>query len=1001
MKKIILLSAAVLAGSVFADWSYDASAKTITDNNWVLTVSKSEDGLSVSKVVSVTDPKEIDLSQKAVDGEGNQFDIIAIGNDCFSKKEVEVVRLGDQIKSLGQRAFYNCTALKEVTPLMPASLTKIGQGVFSKCSSLEGDVVFPENVIEIASQWHSAAESYGFFYNTKITSCDMSKATMTTVLKYSFSKCTQLKTVKLPKNIEYLGEQAFAGSEALTKIEPFLPDTLTRIGACCFKDCISLEGDLVLGGSKPVYCDYFSDSGQGVFRGCSKIKSAKILSQIGLYKSQAPYYYPGELSGGLFYNCKGLVQVEFYEDVLYVTAQAFVGCSSLTNVIFHGTMPTTFNSQAFGTKNPRIFYTRFDDTWSSVAEKFTTFTEMNESLEAEYRKVYPEDKVLPLGKIITGYNNSALLWISDVMPGLEENVVYVESSLDELEISGIGVAPDYGVLTGLENGTTKVFTAPENITTDSGRYKCVGYTLSYEMGVGSREFSTPVINNSTQCTITQQDNRVWRLIWLWETDGYKLNTNVNDVDAGNVTCSPEAQGTYDEGAVVNVTASPKSGYKFLRWYGDVPKGKEFDRTITVTMDQGKSVTAVFSKPWSYDTAAKTITDGNWVLSVTGVNGVEGGLQIGKIVSVVDPLALDLSQSVNDSSGNLYNVVAIAENCFSGQSIRFLDLGDEIKTIGHRAFSKCYSLEWAFPLMPAKLTSFGEGVFSECILLSGDVVFPGSEIATPNSNSSSGVEDGWFYKTKITSCDMSKATMITIANHSFSQCTDLKSVKMPNGIKSLGNQAFNGATALLSIEPFLPNTLTSIGFSCFQDCSNLEGDLVINGDNPITAVHNSNNISIGAFAGCGKIKSAKLLVPAVNVSGTSYGVLFGMFNGCTALESVELCEGVNCILEHSFNNCKGLKDITFLGPVPTYSSSSQKPSFSGVTDKQIRFHVSKKDATWQNFRVNSVTPMNEALIAEWETIYPGEARPKGQFVLDGKKMWLCPDFGITGFFIKVR
>ena len=194
MKKIILLSAAVLAGSVFADWSYDASAKTITDNNWVLTVSKSEDGLSVSKVVSVTDPKEIDLSQKAVDGEGNQFDIIAIGDDCFSTKEVEVVRLGDQIKSLGKRAFYKCTALKEVTPLMPASLTKIGQGVFSECSSLEGDVVFPENVIEIVASWHSAAASYGFFYNTKITSCDMSKATMTTVLQYSFSNCTQLKT---------------------------------------------------------------------------------------------------------------------------------------------------------------------------------------------------------------------------------------------------------------------------------------------------------------------------------------------------------------------------------------------------------------------------------------------------------------------------------------------------------------------------------------------------------------------------------------------------------------------------------------------------------------------------------------------------------------------------------------------------------------------------------------------------------------------------------------
>lgn len=991
MKKIILLSAAVLAGSVFADWSYNTSAKQITDGNWTLNVTASEDGLSVSKVFSVTDPKEIDLSQKAVDGEGNQFDIIAIGDDCFSTKEVEVVRLGDQIKSLGKRAFWKCTFLREVTPLMPASLTKIGQGVFSECSSLEGDVVFPENVIEIVASWHSSAASYGFFYNTKITSCDMSKATMTTVLQYSFSNCTQLKTVKLPKNVESLGDLTFAKSKALTKIEPFLPDTLTRIGACCFQDCTSLEGDLVLGGSKPVYCVYNNNSGDiSSFGGCSKIRSAKILTTIGQYRNSSPFEYPGELPQGLFYNCKGLVEVEFYGDVLYVTRMSFAGCSSLTNIIFHGSMPSTFNAYAFSANvaNTRIFYTRFDDTWESVAEKLT-FTEMTDALKEKYLAVYPEDKVLPLGQVKTG--NNATLWISDVMPGLEENVVYVDSSLKETKVAGSGVSPDYGVFTGLENGMTKVFTAPENITTDSGRYKCVGYSLSYEMGVGSREFSTPVINNSTQCTITQQDNRVWRLIWLWETEGYKLNAGVNDVDAGNVTCSPEAQGAYDVGTVVNVTASPKAGCKFLRWYGDVPKGKELDRTITVTMDEGKSVTAIFSKPWSYDTSAKTITDGNWVLSVTGVSGVEGGLQIGKVVSVGDQLSLDLSQSISDSSGNLYNIVAIAGECFNGKSIRFLYLGDEIKTIGHRAFCKCYSLEWAVPLMPAKLTSLGEGVFSECLLLSGDVVFPANEISVPHVYSTAGY--GWFYKTKITSCDMSKAMMTTISGASFSQCKELKRVKLPNGVTSLGDDAFNGASQLVAVEPFLPNTLTYIGRGCFQDCSNLEGDLVINGDSPITVVINNNNASLGAFKGCGKIKSVKLLVPSVNADGVSTG----MFNGCTALESVELCEGVNCISPWSFCNCKGLKDVTFLGSVPTFTANA----FYGVTDKQIRFHVSKKDTTWMDFRVNSVTPMNEALIAEWETIYPGEARPKGQFVLDGKKMWLCPDFGITGFFIKVR
>ena len=1000
MRKIILLSAAMLAVSVFADWSYNASAKTITDNNWVLNVTKSEDGITVTKVVSVNNPQEIDLSQKAVDGEGNQFDIIAIGTECFYQKAVEVVRLGDQIKTLGNRSFYKCTSLREVVPLLPASLTYLGQGSFSGCTSLEGDIVFPENTITSPYSWHSAADSYGWFYKTKITSCDMSKATISQIRDLSFSECPNLTTVKLPKGVKILGSQVFAKSKALTKVEPFLPDSLTRIGLCCFQDCTSLEGDLVLGGSNPIYCVYNNNSGDiSSFGGCSKIRSAKILTQIGQYKNNStPPESPGVIPQGMFSGCKGLVQVEFYADVLNITRMSFANCTSLTNIIFHGSMPPTINNAVntvtfSGNANTRIFYTRFDDTWGSIAEKVTSFTEMNDALKEKYLAVYPDDKVLPLGQI--KMRNNATLWISDVMPGLEEDVVYIESSIKEVNVIGSGVSPDYGVFTGLENGATKVFTAPEYITSDLGKFKCVGYSLSYETSVGSRVFSTPVINNSTQCTITQQDNRVWRLIWLWEADGYKLNTSVNDVDAGNVTCSPEAQGVYDAGAVVNVTASPKAGCNFLRWYGDVPKGKELDRTISLTMDQAKSVTAVFTKPWSYDTAAKTITDGNWVLSVTGVNGVEGGLQIGKVVSVVDPLALDLSQNVNDGGGNLYNIVALNSECFNAQPIRFLYLGDEIRTIGHRVFLNCSSLEWAAPLMPAKLTSLGEGVFSGCYLLTGDVVFPANEITVPHIHSTSGY--GWFYSAKITSCDMSKATMTTIPGASFSGCTELKNVKLPNGITSLGDDCFSGASKLVSVEPFLPNNLTSIGRSCFKDCVNLEGDLIIDGAETVTCYYNSGDSTLGTFVGCKKIKSAKLLAPLYDSSEKDTGVVQGMFNGCTQLETVELGESVNRFMKASFINCKALKDITFYGSVPTFTANSLKD----VTDKQIRFHVSKGDATWLNFRLNSTTPMNEALIAEWDAIYPGESRPKGQFVLDGKKMWLCPDFGTSGMLIYIR
>ncbi len=66
---------------------------------------------------------------------------------------------------------------------------------------------------------------------------------------------------------------------------------------------------------------------------------------------------------------------------------------------------------------------------------------------------------------------------------------------------------------------------------------------------------------------------------------------VNTVGQGSVTLDPPG-GTYPEGTVVTLTATPDSGWKFDNWSGDLSGSTN---PTTITMDSDKTVTANFSE----------------------------------------------------------------------------------------------------------------------------------------------------------------------------------------------------------------------------------------------------------------------------------------------------------------------------------------------------------------------------------------------------------------------
>ncbi|OGO19491.1 MAG: hypothetical protein A2Z15_06665 [Chloroflexi bacterium RBG_16_50_11] len=90
--------------------------------------------------------------------------------------------------------------------------------------------------------------------------------------------------------------------------------------------------------------------------------------------------------------------------------------------------------------------------------------------------------------------------------------------------------------------------------------------------------------NVTSTTITMNADKSVTAIFI---KLYTLTITVSPPEGGVVST---ANGTYDEGASVTITATAAEGYVFDHWEGDVTGT---DATVTITMDGNKNLTAIF------------------------------------------------------------------------------------------------------------------------------------------------------------------------------------------------------------------------------------------------------------------------------------------------------------------------------------------------------------------------------------------------------------------------
>ena len=367
-----------------------------------------------------------------------------------------------------------------------------------------------------------------------------------------------------------------------------------------------------------------------------------------------------------------------------------------------------------------------------------------------------------------------------------------------------------------------------------------------------------------------------------------------------------------------------------------------------------------------DFSAFAETSGDYEYSVLDDGTAEITKYKGSATNVAIPSTLDGK-----------TVTSIGEWVFSGcTGLTSITIPDSVTSIGDYAFWGCSGLTSIN--IPRNVSNIGYNPFIDCSNLESITVAENNEYYDSRNNCNAIIskqdildkyDDVVVTKanTIITGC---KNTVIpnsvtSIGCSAFDDCTGLTSVTIPKNVTSIGSWAFSGCTGLTSIN--IPKNVSEIGNNPFSACSNLESITVAENNEYYDSRNNCNAIILkqdilDKYDDDVATKANALVTGCKNTvipnSVTSIGD--SAFSGCDGLTSITIPDSVTSIGWNAFKGCTGLTGIT----IPDGVTSIDYGAFEDCTGLKDVYYSGTQEQ-WNKINIdydnNGNDPLKNATI----------------------------------------